>query len=35
MVKVFDIRDDELVLAGELVATTSLLDPQKFVESEH
>ena len=27
MIKVFDIENDELILAGELFATNSLLDP--------
>ena len=35
MVKVFDVKEDGIVLAGELIATKSLLDPQFFVETEH
>ena len=33
--KVFDLVNGELVLVGDLFATKSLLEPQKFVETEH
>ena len=34
-VKVFDVIEGEIALAGEMVATRSLLDPQKYVDTEH